>query len=56
MQALIAAGADVNAVGNPFDATPVFIASQNGHSEVVSTLMDAGAVVDVVDAHGMTPL
>ena len=36
--------------------TPLFIAAQNGHSEVVAALVAAGADVDQARNDGITPL
>ena len=37
-------------------ATPLFIAAQNGHEDVVRLLLDSGASVDKPDQLGRTPL
>ena len=42
MSALIEAGADINLANND-DYTPLFVASQKGHMEVVRELLAAGA-------------
>ena len=36
--------------------TPLFRACEMGHTEVVVTLLNAGASVDIVDADGRAPL
>jgi len=52
---LITEGTDVNAAdSNGF--TPLMVAVQEGHSEVVNILLDLGAVFDVVNKDGFTAL
>ena len=41
---------------NENGATPLLIASENGHVEVVRVLVEAGASVDQADKDGATPL
>ena len=36
--------------------TPLNLASQNGHKEIVNALIEAGANVNKADNDGMTPL
>lgn len=45
INSLILANADVN-VRNKYDVTPLFIASQNGYTEIVIMLLTANADVD----------
>ena len=52
---LIADGADVAAVDNAL-LTPLQMACQQGHVEVASLLLVAGAPVDALDAYANTPL
>ena len=49
-------GADVNHWDARCDATPLYIAAQNGHDAVVRTLLDAGADKDLAMNNGATPL
>ena len=56
IQQLLEAGADAN-VKNTYDATPLYMASENGHSEVVKLLLAAGADVNIAEnIFGTTPL
>jgi ankyrin repeat protein len=36
--------------------TPLYVASQNGHVEVVRLLIDAGALISQANNNGVTPL
>ena len=47
--------ANVNALDSRYH-TPLFRACEMGHTEVVVTLLNAGASVDIVDADGRAPL
>ncbi len=54
MEILLKAGADLN---QGYDrATPLFMASQNGHAEVVEILVKAGADLNQGPDDGATPL
>lgn len=55
VQALIAAGADVDAKG-PNQATPLILASLEGHSEVVKFLLDKDANIGSRNEGGLTAL
>ncbi len=48
-------GADVNKARND-GVTPLFIASQNGHCDVVDALVGGGADVNKASNNGVTPL
>lgn len=48
-------GADVNATIDSEGATPLYIAAQKGHLEVVECLLTKGAVVNKAVAGGFTP-
>ena len=55
MQALLAAGAEVNAKDD--GGLTVFIwAANQGHTDIVQTLLDRGADVNAKDDHGGTAL
>src|SRR3990167_303307 len=53
--ALLAAGADANLAGKG-GKTPLYLASGNGHTEVVRLLLDAGADLNLAGNNGRTPL
>ena len=36
--------------------TPLWIASQEGHTEIVELLINKGVAIDLVDKDGVTPL
>jgi ankyrin repeat protein len=48
-------GADVNLAAAD-GATPLLIASRNGHTEIVKLLLESGADVNLAVADGATPL
>ena len=48
-------GADVN-IPDKDCVTPVFIAAQNGHVDVISVLAELGADVNIPKNNGYTPL
>jgi ankyrin repeat protein len=52
---LLEKGADVNLASND-GVTPVNIASQNGHAEVLALLLEKGADVNQADDDGGTPV
>jgi ankyrin repeat protein len=47
-------GADINDLG--FDGAPLHLASRCGHIEVVETLLDHGANIEIQDNRGIRPL
>ena len=54
---MVRLGVDVNkAIDNEDGATPLCIASQNGHLEIVKVLIAAGADVNQATKNGCTPL
>lgn len=55
-EALIAAGADVNAVRASDGVTPLIVASAKGHVSMVKLLLAHGADVSAYDAYGYFPL
>ena len=52
---MLKAGADVNKT-NTDEATPLFIAAQEGHVQVVQKLLKAHADIDKTDCTGLPPL
>lgn len=54
-QALIDAGADVNAIDND-GTTPAMIAAMDGSPDTLKVLIDNGANLNMIDAAGRTPL
>ncbi len=56
VQALVLAGADVNAGSGITKATALHMAARQGHLAVAKMLLDCGADVDVQDRKGTTPL
>ncbi|MET4105188.1 ankyrin repeat domain-containing protein [Hymenobacter sp. UYP22] len=59
LETLLAAGADVNATVEMmpgFPTTFLFLAAENGHLEVVKTLLKHKAQIDKTDSFSMTPL
>ncbi|USE38501.1 ankyrin repeat domain-containing protein [Endozoicomonas sp. SCSIO W0465] len=55
LQALIAAGADLNAANKNGD-TPLYIAAQNRHIDCLQALIAAGADLNAATRYGFTPL
>jgi ankyrin repeat protein len=55
IQALIDAGAKVNATNNA-KAAAIHKAANNGQRSVVALLINCGAVVDIQDSQGNTPM
>jgi len=53
---LIKQGADVNVASRITGWTPLHVAADKGHLEVVKTLVGAGANVNAKDKVGMTPI
>ena len=56
MEKLIAAGADVNKARTTDDSTPLWQAAQNGHTAVVSKLLQHGADKSIRGWQNETPL
>ena len=56
VEALLAAGADVNQRCAGDKTTPIIIAAVNGHFDLVSLLLDKGANPNLVSEAGMNPL
>lgn len=56
VQALLTAGADVNATSQQLHITPLYIAARDGHTETVSVLLKAGAKPNIAKADNITPL
>ncbi len=52
MQALVQQGADVNAHANPFKATPLYLAAQEGHSTALKALIALNADVNFAAFNG----
>jgi ankyrin repeat protein len=56
VEKLIAAGADVDKAKTTTGCTPLFIAPQNGHTAVVSKLLQHGADKSIRGFNNETPL
>jgi ankyrin repeat protein len=56
VRALSDAGVSPNSKYGPSKTTPLHIAAQRGHAEMVCILMDAGAHIDAVDSRRLRPL
>lgn len=54
--ALIAAGADLEATGEPAGAHPLHVAAQTNEAEIAALLVAKDAIVDATDSEGRTPL
>ncbi len=50
---LIDAGADIN-LANSSGNTPLSVAARNGHAHIVKMLLEAGALVNTIDAVSRT--
>jgi ankyrin repeat protein len=55
IEALVAGGADVNAIGD-MGSTPLHEAVETGHTAAVKFLVEHGSRTDVRNAFGRTPL
>ena len=55
MRVLIEAGADINKMEDT-GATPLFIATNNGHVAVARVLIEAGVDINEAKDSGVTPL
>lgn len=56
VQRLVQNGAEIEAKDGRYQATPLHLASWNGHKDVISLLMESGANKNAQDKHGKTPL
>jgi hypothetical protein len=56
VQALVRAGADVNACGGVTRATALHMAARRGHVAIARALLDCGAAIGARDYKGVTPL
>jgi uncharacterized protein len=56
VEALLAAGVPVDEAGNKFKVTPLFVAAEENHIDIVSLLLDRGAAIEQTEAHGYTVL
>ena len=59
VQRMLQAGADVNTTGDhtmPYGETPLHLAAEAGHREVVALLLEKGARIDQENFNGETPL
>jgi len=56
VRTLVRAGADVNAAPGVMRCTPLHMAARRGNVEVAEALLECGAVLDVRDRRGDTPL
>jgi ankyrin repeat protein len=56
VQALVEAGADVNAVNAGDSSSPIVIAAANGHYDVAKYLLDHGANPNLANIDGLAPL
>ncbi|MBZ5607072.1 MAG: ankyrin repeat domain-containing protein [Acidobacteriia bacterium] len=56
VQALVRAGADVNACSGVMRATALHMAARRGFLEIARTLLDCGAAIDARNSKGDTPL
>jgi ankyrin repeat protein len=56
VQALVRAGADVNACGGVTRTTALHMAARRGHVEIARALLDCGAAIGARDIKGNTPL
>ena len=57
MQILINAGATINlARSSKCGVTPLHVASENGHTDAMDVLIEAGAVINQADKDGFSSL
>ena len=56
MKLLLNNNADVNASRSDNGATPLYVAAQNGHTEVVKLLLDNNADINAMTHHGQKPI
>jgi ankyrin repeat protein len=56
VDALLKAGVAVNEAENKFKVTPLIVAAEENHPELVEALIDRGAGIEITEAHGYTAL
>ena len=55
VKVLVENHAEINARNNE-GYTPLHLAAQNGHGDIVKFVIENGAIVNIEDVHGFTPL
>jgi ankyrin repeat protein len=55
-EALLKAGVPVDEADNKFKVTPLIVAAEENHADVVKLLIDSGAGIEIKEAHGYTVL
>jgi uncharacterized protein len=56
VQALVEAGAVINDADDKFGVTPLILAAEENHGDIVEFLLDHGADLNQPERHGYTPL